>query len=54
MSVGHIFLLLAAVLFFLLCVGMSLFPGARDCGFFLLALGLLLAGYRLPTGQQSG
>jgi hypothetical protein len=48
MSVGAIFFLIAAALFFLAGVGAVFFPGQVTIGLFFLALGLILAEYRFP------
>jgi hypothetical protein len=44
MSVGQLFIILAAVLFFLAGVGVSAIPNGVTWGFFCLALGMLTSG----------
>lgn len=50
MSVGGIFLILAALLFLLTALGAALFNGQIAVGLFLLTLGILLDG--VPLRQR--
>ncbi len=46
MSLGHIFLVVAAVFFFLAAVGSIILPNPTAWGLFFLALGILCAGWQ--------
>ncbi len=47
MTIGRIFYVAAAVLFFLAGIGSTVIPSAPTWGMFCVALGLLLANYDL-------
>ena len=50
MSIGGIFLLIAAILFLLLALGATIIPGQLPIGLFCLSLGLLIGGRSISTG----
>ncbi len=49
MTLGHLFYVLALILFLLAWVGAMLVPNPLAGGCFCLTLGLLLSGVRIPT-----
>ena len=48
MSLGGIFILIAACVWFLIGIGVHLVPGIEAFAHMLLALGILLSGFPLP------
>lgn len=48
MSIGGIFLLLSAVVFFCIVIGLSFVPQMIALGLFLLAMGILCGGMSIP------
>jgi hypothetical protein len=45
MTIGHIFYVIAAILFFLAGIGATLIPKPETWGLFCIAMGLLLTGH---------
>lgn len=50
MTIGQVFFIISAVLFFLVGIGASAIPNGMTWGWFCLALGLLTSGYPLWRG----
>jgi hypothetical protein len=52
MSIGKILFLVAAILFLLAALGVTLIPNLMTWAFFCLALGFFLTGYDFRLKQQ--
>ncbi len=53
MTIGRIFYVIAAILFFLGGIGSTVIPNSPTWGLFCVALGLLLAGYDLGFRRRT-
>jgi len=53
MTLGRIFYVIAAILFFLGGIGSTVIPNPTTWGLFCVALGLLLAGYDLGFSRRT-